>query len=158
MKIFFLTFAVFSLCVLSGYKSHPESIFPDERLIIRGEESFFEFQQNPQLEKVFTDIENGLSSGNVNLLSKHFSSQNYLSLSNGISGYYSSNQTYYILQDLFKISKPVSFRFTGVVANKNPYATGVLTYEHRNRKETAQVFISLEFSGSEWTISQLTIR
>lgn len=110
------------------------------------------------METVFKDIENGLSSGNVTLLSQHFSSQNYLSLSNGIKGYFSSNQTYYILQDLFKINKPVQFRFTNVVANKNPYATGVLTYENKNRKETAQVFISLEYSGSQWTISQLTIR
>ena len=153
MKNCFLIFITFLLFLFSGYKSHPGNNSP-----AGASELLYEFQNKQQMEKVFTDIENGLSSGNVTLLSQHFSSQNYLSLSNGIRGYFSSNQTYYILQDLFKINKPVLFRFTGVVANKNPYATGVLTYENRNRKETAQVFISLEYSGSQWTISQLTIK
>lgn len=153
MKNYFLILITFLLFPVYGFKLPPGNISP-----IGASELLYELQNKQQMEKVFTDIENGLASGSVTLLSQHFSSQNYLSLSNGISGYYSSNQTYYILQDLFKINKPVQFRFTNVVANKNPYATGILTYENRNRKETAQVFISLEYSGSQWTISQLTIR
>jgi len=153
MKIRFLIFASLILFLFLGFK-----ILPGYSSPIGASELLYDFQNKQQMETVFKDIENGLSSGNVTLLSQHFSSQNYLSLSNGIKGYFSSNQTYYILQDLFKINKPVQFRFTNVVANKNPYATGVLTYENRNRKETAQVFISLEYSGSQWTISQLTIR
>src|SRR5690606_30903453 len=45
---------------------------------------------------VFNQIENAISSGNVSLLSNYLSSQTYLSLSNGIRGYYSSNQAFYI--------------------------------------------------------------
>lgn len=153
---YFLIFVVFSLLTFPVFffpAAGNSGSVPDINSVLD-----IQIQNKQLLEKTFANIENGLSAGNVNLLSSHLSSQTYLSLLNGVRGYYSQSQTYYILQDLFKVNKSVTFRYTSVVINKNPYATGVLTYELRNKKETAQVFLSLEYSGNKWTISQLTIR
>src|ERR1035437_542723 len=60
---------------------------------------------------ILTEIENDIAKGNVAALSKNLSPLTYFSLSNGIRGYYSSNQAYYILEDYFKIYQVVSFKF-----------------------------------------------
>ena len=114
--------------------------------------------KDEKIDIIFSEIEKGFSSGNVAVFSKYLSSQNYLSLSNGVSGYYSANQSFYVLQDFFKLHKTISFRYSAKSEGKNPYATGFLTYELRGKRETAQVFIALEFSGNSWKISQITIR
>lgn len=114
--------------------------------------------KDDKIDIIFSEIEKGFSSGNVAYFSKYLASQNYLSLSNGISGYYSANQSFYVLQEFFKLHKPISFRYSAKSEGKNPYATGFLTYELRGKRETAQVFIALEFSLNSWKISQITIR
>jgi hypothetical protein len=107
---------------------------------------------------VFNDIESGFTSGNVALFSKYFATETFLSLNTGIVGYYSSNQSYYVLQNFFNLNKPISFKYTNSVAGTNPYATGIFNYESKSRRETAQVFISLDSSGKVWKISQITIK
>ncbi len=116
------------------------------------------YQNNVGLNKAFDQISEGLAKGDINEITHLLPSQCFLSLSNGISGYYSYNQTYYILQDFFKVKRPISFKYTSIVSNNNPYATGIFTYEIRNRRETAQVFISVESKGTGWQISQITIK
>lgn len=108
--------------------------------------------------KVFSDIEFGLTTGNVASFSKYFATETFLSLNSGIVGYYSSNQSYYVLQNFFNLNKPISFKYTNNVFGTNPYATGILNYESKSRRETAQVFISLDASGKNWKISQITIK
>lgn len=107
---------------------------------------------------IFNDIESAISTGNVAVLSKFTGSQTYFSLSNGISGYYSANQAYYILEDFFKVYQVSSFRFKNIQAGSdNPYATGVYNYEFKGQKNTAQVYVSLKFLGNCWKITQITI-
>ncbi len=107
---------------------------------------------------IFTDMEKALSSGNFSSLSTFFCSQTYLSLSNGVSGYYSSNQAYYILEDFFKIYNVTSFRFKNIhAAGSTPYATGIYSFEFKGKKDNAQVYISLKQFGSGWKITQITI-
>ncbi len=107
---------------------------------------------------VFNDIENGFNSGNVAAFSKYFSTETFLSLNIGIADYYSSNQSYYVLQNFFNINKPISFKYTSSTSGNNAYATGILNYESKSKRETAQVFISLDTSGKNWKISQITIK
>jgi hypothetical protein len=112
----------------------------------------------PVQQSIFSDIEKGLSSGNVSVISRYFSPQTYFSLSNGVSGYYSSNQSFYILEDFFSIYKVSSFRFLNIQADKNnPYATGVYTFESKGQKGTSQVYVSLKNIGGSWKITQITI-
>ncbi|MDP3150807.1 MAG: DUF4783 domain-containing protein [Ignavibacteria bacterium] len=116
-------------------------------------------EQNQKKEpQIFSDIEQTFSSGNISLISAYFPSQIYLSLSNGVNGFYSSNQAYYILQDFFQIYQPINFKFTQRSYSENGFATGIFTFENRNKKGTAQVFISVEFSGAKWKISLITIK
>lgn len=107
---------------------------------------------------IFDEIENGLSNGRTASISDYLSAQTYLSLANGVNGYYSSNQAYYILDDFFKLYRVVIFKLQNIRANvDSPYATGIYSFNYRGKKGTSRVFISLTKSGNNWKISQLTI-
>lgn len=107
---------------------------------------------------ILTDIEAGINKGDVSRFSKFLDSQTYFSLSNGISGYYSANQAFYVLEDFFKLYQVISFRLKNIKSNSdNPYATGEYYYELKGKKDTAQVYISLKFAGNTWKITQITI-
>jgi hypothetical protein len=106
----------------------------------------------------FEKIENSISTGNVESLSGFFSSQMYLSLSNGISGYYSSNQAYYVLADFFKNYHVTAFKFNSINDGEdNIYATGLYNFILNEKRESAQVYVSIKLTGKDWKITQLTI-
>jgi hypothetical protein len=108
--------------------------------------------------KVFSDISDGIAKQDVESIARYFSSQTYLSLSNGISGYYSSNQAYYVLEDFFKIYTVTAFRFDNIQSDSNnPYATGEYQFEYRGKRDLAQVYIALKKTGKNWKITQITI-
>jgi hypothetical protein len=114
-------------------------------------------QENVSAKVILTEIERGISKGNVDELSKNLSPQTYFSLSNGTRGYYSSNQAYYILEDFFKMYQVVTFRFQTVQADEgNPYATGIYVYEFKGKRVSAKVYISLKNIGRSWKITQIT--
>ena len=109
-------------------------------------------------QNAFDEIESGISSGKASSISPFLSGQTYLSFSNGVNGYYSSNQAYYILEDFFKIYRVISFKLQSIKTEENvPYATGIYYFDHRGKRATARVYISLNKSGNNWKISQLTI-
>jgi hypothetical protein len=121
----------------------------------RGEQQ--QNQKKEVLDDVFSEIERALSTGNIAVVSRYFSSQTYFSLTNGVNGYYSANQAYYLLEDFFKQYQVTSFRYNTVKTDANvPYATGIYQYEFRGRRNSAQIYISLKFSGNHWKISQIT--
>jgi hypothetical protein len=118
----------------------------------------FERYDNDSPKSILSKVEEGFNNGDVEKFAKYFSSQTYASLSNGISGYYSPNQFFYIIQNYFSIYKPIGFRF--IVVNdstENPYASGLYKYESRGIRGNSQVFISLKIIGNDWKISQITI-
>ena len=106
---------------------------------------------------ILTEIESGIAKGNIAEIFRHLSPQTYFSLTNGIRGYFSSNQAYYILEDFFKVYQVLSFKFHSVqTENGNPYATGIYFYELKGKRERAQVYISLKNIGKSWKIIQIT--
>jgi hypothetical protein len=114
--------------------------------------------QSVPARQIFTELEEAIAGGNVSSIARFFSSQTYFSLTNGSSGYYSSNQAFYILENFFNVYQVRSFRFNNIQANdNNPYATGVYTYELRGKRDTAQVYVSLKPAGNSWKITQITI-
>jgi hypothetical protein len=118
----------------------------------------FEKYDNDSPNYILRKVEEGFNNGDVEKFAKYFSSQTYASLSNGISGYYSPNQFFYIIQNYFNIYKPIGFRF--IVVNdstENPYASGLYKYESGGIRGNSQVFISLKIIGNDWKISQITI-
>ena len=107
---------------------------------------------------VFNEIEMEISTGKASSISRFLSGQTYLSLSNGVNGYYSSNQAFYILEDYFKIHRVISFKLQSIKTEEDvPYAIGIFYFDHRGKRGTARVYISLNKSGNNWKISQLTI-
>jgi hypothetical protein len=132
------------------------------RSIIGQEAKFFNKMDSNQRQSitknVFDEIESGISTGKASSISSFLSGQTYLSFSNGVNGYYSSNQAYYILQDFFKIYRVISFKLQSIKTDENvPYATGIYYFDLRGKRGTARVYISLNRNGNNWKISQLTI-
>ncbi|WP_041294144.1 DUF4783 domain-containing protein [Ignavibacterium album] len=130
--------------------------------ILLGQESFRSNIQskdsNQIVNSVFDDIELSIREGNVPRLSKYLGAQTYFSLSNGVNGYYSPNQAYYILEDFFNLYKVTAFKFNQISKDKtNPYATGTFSFDNKGKRNTAKVYISLKKIGDKWNITQLTI-
>ncbi|MEP0860807.1 MAG: DUF4783 domain-containing protein [Ignavibacterium sp.] len=113
---------------------------------------------NQIINYVFDDIEISIREGNVGRLSKYLGAQTYFSLSNGVNGYYSPNQAYYILEDFFNLYKVTAFKFNQISKDKiSPYATGTFSFDNKGKRNTAKVYISLKKIGDKWNITQLTI-
>jgi hypothetical protein len=107
---------------------------------------------------LFDEIENAINSGDVSVISRYLGSQTYFSLTNGINGYYSANQAFYVLENFFKIYRVTKFKLNNIRSGiSNPYATGTYFYDQRGKRGSAQVYISLTRTGTNWNISQLTI-
>lgn len=110
------------------------------------------------INKLLIKIEEGLSTASVDKFSSYFNSRNYLSLTNGSSGYFSSNQAYYIIKDYLSIYKPISFKFTSSVLDSNsPFAAGNLKYNNNGIRGSATVFVTFQMIDNQWKISQITI-
>ncbi len=107
---------------------------------------------------VFHKIESGVLKRNVSNYSKYFDSQIYLSLSNGVNGYYSSNQAYYVLDEYFKNYQSVSFNLSNIQEDESGmYSTGIYDYIYKGKRDQAQVYVSLKNTGKKWKITQITI-
>jgi hypothetical protein len=107
---------------------------------------------------VLNEIENGIKGSDMAKLTEHFSSQPYISLLNGVNGYYSTNQVYYILEDFFKNYKVVSFNFENKKFEDNVvYGTGIYYYEKKGKRESAYLYVTLNKIGNVWKISQISI-
>ncbi len=107
---------------------------------------------------IFDEIEKGISSGKIETFSRFFNPQIYLSLSNGVNGYYSSNQAFYVLAEYFKTHQIVSFKFDDIQEeDSGMYATGSYNFLVKGKRDFAQVYISLKHSNKKWKINQITI-
>ena len=107
---------------------------------------------------LFVKIEEGLNTGAVDKFSKYFSSKNYISLANGTSGYYSANQSYYVIKDFLSVYQPISFKLTNsVLETSNPFASGMFKFNNKGIRGNATVFIALQYLDNQWRISQITI-
>ncbi len=108
--------------------------------------------------KIFSQFEEGLESGTIDKFSNYFAGKNYICLRNGSTGYYSANQSYYVIKDYLSIYRPVSFKLTNIVSDSStPFASGVLRYRSKGIRGFATVFISLQYADNTWRISQITI-
>ncbi|MEW5843398.1 MAG: DUF4783 domain-containing protein [Bacteroidota bacterium] len=115
-------------------------------------------RNDKEVVKIFSQFEEGLSSGTIDKFSSFFAGRNYISLRNGSTGYYSANQSYYVIKDYLSIYQPITFKLTNIVADSStPFASGVLRYSSKGIRGFAMVFISLQYADNTWRISQITI-
>jgi hypothetical protein len=107
---------------------------------------------------ILDEIGRGMSSGKISSISYLLSSQIYLNLSNGVSGYYSSNQAYYVIQEFLKTHQVISLKINDIQEDEeNVYATGVYSSLVQGKRESSQIYISLKRSSKKWKITQITI-
>lgn len=107
---------------------------------------------------IFNEIESGIANNDVKKFSPYFSAQPYLSLINGVNGYYSSNQAFYIMEDFFNSFRVVSFKLHETKTEEAvAYGKGDYYYEKKGRREVAHLYVTLSKSGSKWYITQLSI-
>ncbi|MBM4170565.1 MAG: DUF4783 domain-containing protein [Ignavibacteria bacterium] len=111
-----------------------------------------------EAQKLLIKIEEGLNNGSVDKFSNYFDERCYISLSSNISGYYSANQSYYVIKDYFSVFKPISFNFTfSSTDTENPFAAGNLKFKNKGIRGNAIVFVTLHYVSNKWLISQITI-
>jgi hypothetical protein len=110
------------------------------------------------LRRTFAAVEEALSSGDETKLFPFFTDKPYLSLSNGITGYFSSSHAYNIMRDFFRVYKPITFKFDRISTEvAYPFGSGELLFNIRGKRSAAQVFVSLKKVEDRWEISQITI-
>ena len=131
--------------------------FPQNSNLLKTDEKKLPKNLN-QANLILKDIENGLNNGDISYLSMFLSSQTYLNLSNGVNGYYSSNQAFYVLEDFLKTHQVAEFKFNDVQLDEGDVCgTGTYQYIFRGKRENAQVYVSLKHLGKKWKITQITI-
>ncbi len=107
---------------------------------------------------IFESIEQGLVDAAPEDFSAHLGSQVLLNLRGAESGYYSSSQAFYVLQNYLRGHRPTHVRFsTFGDADGAPYGTGSVTFHVRGTREIAQVYVSLASAGDRWVIAQFNI-
>lgn len=125
----------------------------------------FNFQQKQREEKVVFSPENimsksieAISSGNISVLSNDFARQIYLSLKTGEKGYFSNNQAFYLLQNLFSIYEPIEFYSSSKFSESStPYIAGKLYTQFKGKIEVLQVYVGYFWNGKKWEITQISI-
>jgi hypothetical protein len=111
-----------------------------------------------EAQKIFMLFEEGINSAAVDKFSNYFSAKNYFSFNDGTTGYYSANQSYYVIKDFLSIYQPISFKLTNIVTETaTPFASGSLRYNNKGIRGNAMVFVSLQLTDNKWRISQITI-
>lgn len=111
-----------------------------------------------EIEFILQKIEQGIANGDVQEFSAYFNSRIYISLEENSTGYFSSNQAFYVLTDFFDNNIPSKFKYKHrVLTGDNPYAYGELEFVSTNKRGTFKVFISLEYIFTDWKITQITI-
>ncbi len=109
-------------------------------------------------QRVFDNVRNGLNSGNISSFAELLGPQVQVNLRGGESGYYSSSQAYYVLENYLR-----SNRFSGLEygtieqAGDAPFASGKADLDQKGMKGAAQVYVSLSQVGGKWVISQIKI-
>lgn len=115
-------------------------------------------KHNKEAQKIFSRFEEGMTTGAIDKFSQYFSYRTYLSFTQGVSGYYSFDQSYYVVKDFLSINLPISFNLTNIIIETStPFAFGTLKFIRSGIKGSATVFISLQLINKKWQISQVTI-
>ena len=117
-----------------------------------------DFTRHEQVTVVVKKIQDAIINKDISTLVDHLSSQTYFNLLNGISGYYSSNQAYFVLEDFLKTYRVTSFNFDEInTKNNTPFTTGSYDYDFKGNRNSARIYMQLRNTGKHWRITQITI-
>jgi hypothetical protein len=107
---------------------------------------------------VFDAVQRTLAAGEADELARYFGKHIFLNIRSVESGYYSSNQAQFVVQNFFNAHRPQSFSFStyGESAG-SPYATGRGSINVKGNREYIQIYVSLTKEKDRWVISQFNI-
>lgn len=112
--------------------------------------------KSPQ--SVLRDLETAFAAGDAQRIRKQLSPKTFLNFLTGENGYFSTEQSFFILKNFFALCGPVSFSLSSSnLDEENPYGIGSYQYFRRGRRETAQIFLSLTRAQDDWKLTQITI-
>ena len=152
---FILCFSLFAQNKPHNYKNQRTS---NQKLINLGEQDTNTSVRENKVINSIKKIETAIANRDIESLSDHLGSQTYLNLPNGISGYYSANQAYFVLDDFLKTYRITSFSFDEINTNSNtPFATGNYEYDLKGNRNSARIYLQLRNTGKGWKINQITI-
>lgn len=116
------------------------------------------YQKRESAKDVFSLVKKGLEESNISVFANYLQTKTYISLFNGVSGYFSQDQSYYVLADFLKSITVFDVKFQSIRAGaRHPFVSGKLIYFHRGARKKARVFVSLERKKGNWQITQITI-
>ncbi len=141
------------------FKILPSTLF---LLILLGNNQIISQTENSleinEIKSVLSKLEHGIKTGAVKEFSNQLMQETYISLENGESAYYSSNQSFYILKDFLQSYIPLSFKLIKTnYRTERPFAIGRLAYSKNGIRGESQVFIALKLENEAWKISQIII-
>ena len=115
-------------------------------------------KQNDVPQLIFNKIESGIKEFDVKKFSDYFQSETFVSFIDGVSGSFSSNQLFFIVQDFINTYKPLSFRIAKISSGPQySFATGFYDYSYEGIRGVAKFYISLKIENGNWRISQISI-
>lgn len=120
--------------------------------------AFYPLNENEnEINLIFARFESGIKNANVEEFFADLDSEIYLSIRKGVSGYFSSNQSYYLINDYLREYNPISFNiYRKENSGDFPFGYGSFFYKRKGVRGNSKVFISLRKSESGWKISQIT--
>jgi hypothetical protein len=136
----------------------PREGIPSQRLLAPDRASTAVQKEKPAYQPLIDQVQEGLSTGAVELFTHRMAPQVYVNLRGGENGYFSGNQAHYLLVDYLRNRRMVNLRFSTVGESKDtPYATGSATIVERGTRGIVQVYISLIRAGEDWNVTQIAI-
>lgn len=152
---FFCSISIYSQNKPSEYKTPKDSNQNFLKLNLQDNKNN---TKNKQVISEIKKIQDAIVGKDINTLVDHLSSQTYFNLPNGVNGYYSSNQAYFVLEDFLKTYRVISFNFDDINSKNNtPFATGTYEYDLKGNRNSAHIYLQLRNSGNNWKITQITI-
>lgn len=115
-------------------------------------------QKFANCKKVFVDIAEGINYSNVYIIIPYFGTEVYLNILNDDKGYYSPEQTKYILDNFFTNNRINSFKWK--ISSRSEgyaFANGKYKYNKDGSVNSYDFSVSLKYTNDTWLIDQIII-
>ena len=115
-------------------------------------------RESHRLNNIFNKIERSINNGDVQGMSKYFSSRVFVSIPKNINNFFSNNHLYYLLKDYFAKHRAMYFAFDKVsISQSNPFGYGSFTYQHNGERKRSTIYIAFSKIGNAWRITKITV-
>jgi hypothetical protein len=115
-------------------------------------------QKFANCKKVFVLIGEGLNYANVYALTPYFGTDVYLNILDNEKGYYSSDQTKYIIDNFLTNNAVYEFKWKLSSRSENySFATGKYKYKRNGYLNNYDFSVSLKYINGGWLIDQIII-